>query len=470
MEPVGISILTNSNRRNWLEKCINAFLSNCYYRPLIIGIFNNGSTDDTAEWLRHNLPEVYGVTWRVNNSDKDRGCAWGTNNSIKMVDDCDLQIHLESDFIHLPNIVDKMWLHRAVEHMGKCDYLYLRRMRNEGEAAMHWWDQWMSKITEEDGEYLRCQGFWWSNNPSLFRTQKLKDGSILPLNENLDGGKGTPGWSQPELQAGSPSNAYLHKWGMFVHEVEDGESFNQKGCGLGEHGCKYGFWKDGQDNWCLACNRSKDYKDMPAHRDRMNRGVTEKEFTAVSIFMNQNTLDFNLATSLRGLKCEHIFTEGREGMPVANIYNQIIDSVSTDIIAFMHPDIEFSSDGVANALKCIGESDIGAVGFVGADSNRREVWAGEISEPRDVESVDSCVLFIDRKKGFRFDDKVFDELHLYVEDFCCQVKNKGLRCVVVNADNFKHHSETFSKQGSCWGNYPKYRQRLSDKWGEVITT
>jgi glycosyltransferase involved in cell wall biosynthesis len=275
---VGISILTNGSRRAYLERCIKSLLENCYYRPLVIGIFNNGSTDDTAEWLRHNLPEAHGITWRVYNSDKDRGCAWGTNNSIKMVDDCELQIHLESDFEHLPlsaTGVDKMWLHRAVKHMDKCDYLYLRRMRDEKEAAMHWWDQWMPQITEQDGEMLKCQGFWWSNNPSLFRLEALKDAGILPLQENLDGNKGTPAWSQPELQAGRPPNAYIHRWGMFVHEVEEGEDFSHQGCGSfskHNHTCKYGFWKHNNDRWCSMCDQSKDYKDMVEHRKRVQNG------------------------------------------------------------------------------------------------------------------------------------------------------------------------------------------------------
>jgi hypothetical protein len=37
--------------------------------------------------------------------------------------------------------------------------------------------------------------------------QSLKDMNILPLEESLDGDKGTSGWSKPELEAGYPSNA-----------------------------------------------------------------------------------------------------------------------------------------------------------------------------------------------------------------------------------------------------------------------
>ena len=95
--PVGVSILTNGARRAALERCVGSLLANCYYRPLVIGIYSNGSTDDTIDWL-DDLPDVYGVKWRLDVSMTDRGCAYGTNRSIEGVSQCELQIHLESDF------------------------------------------------------------------------------------------------------------------------------------------------------------------------------------------------------------------------------------------------------------------------------------------------------------------------------------------------------------------------------------
>jgi hypothetical protein len=46
----------------------------------------------------------------------------------------------------------------------------------------------------------------------------IYDRGILPLNVSLDGAKGTKDWSQPELKAGAPGNAWIHQWGLFVHE------------------------------------------------------------------------------------------------------------------------------------------------------------------------------------------------------------------------------------------------------------
>ena len=295
MNPIGISILTNGKRRKYLEKCISSLLENCYYRPLIIGIFNNGSSDDTTDYLS-NLPEVYGVEWRVEESKEDKGCASGTNRSIRMVADCELQIHLESDFELLSpedSGCDRMWLHRAVEFMSRetCDYIYLRRMRNHEESAMHWWSQWMPRVTKRIDEYMECPPFWWSNNPVLFRTQALYDSKTLPLDTSIDGAKGTAGWSQPELNTASPPNTWLHKWGLFIHERREDEDFSDRnGCGkygpFGTSGCKYGFWYGGDgNNFCRRCDHTKDFTDMWNH-ERRKRAVKPRE-KVVAFHSNQ---------------------------------------------------------------------------------------------------------------------------------------------------------------------------------------
>lgn len=275
MKPVGISILTNGRRRDRLERCVNSLLCNCYFRPLTIGVMNNGSLDDTSDWMQ-NLPSIYGVEWRAHSSDVDRGCAWGTNKSIELVEDCEFQLHLESDFEHLEGDesgVDKMWLHRAIGLLqsGECDYLYLRRMRDHNEAAMHWWAQWMPQITEERGEFLSCPSFWWSNNPAVFRTQALFDCGTLPLDEGADGPKGSNAWSVPELGTKKPSKPWIHRWGVFVHERQ-AEKFDDKCCGVsgpyGYSGCKYGFLVAPGDAWCAHCDPSESFSDMVKHQQR----------------------------------------------------------------------------------------------------------------------------------------------------------------------------------------------------------
>ncbi len=281
---VAVSILTNGTRRPYLQRCVESLLHHCVYRPLLIGIHDNGSRDDTFDWLTA-LPEVHGVEWRVSHARIDMGCAIGTNMSIALVEDCELQLHLESDFELLSPEESGFrddWMFRAVElfRSGECDYLYLRRMRNEAEARMHWWSQWMPKIDMEKSEFLRCPGFWWSNNPSLFRLEAMMRDHVLPLDESKDGPKGTAGWSQPEMQAARPSKTWLHKWGLFIHDRQPGEVLSGAGCGRhGPYGvstCKYGYWKDGLDGWCQACDPDKGPRDMQEHDARARAGVSVK--------------------------------------------------------------------------------------------------------------------------------------------------------------------------------------------------
>ena len=214
--PIGISILTNGNRCTSLKSCIDRLLAFCYYRPLIIGILDNGSTDDTWSFISEKLKDTYGVQYIIQRSEVDMGCAWGTNASCELVRHCEYSIHLESDFDHLSpdeSGEDRLWLRRSVEFMQDVDghFMYLRRMTGETEMIVHWWSQWMNQIAEQRGLYLSCPNFWWSNNPALCNNQALYANGTLPLNVRLDGNKGTSGWSQPELKAKAPGRAWIHK-------------------------------------------------------------------------------------------------------------------------------------------------------------------------------------------------------------------------------------------------------------------
>lgn len=479
---VGISILTNSDRRSWLQECINAFLVNCHYRPLVFGIHNNGSHDDTRHWLESHLPEAYGVEWRIHHSDKDNGCAVGTNESINLVADCEYQIHLESDFIHMPESetgVDKYWLHRAIAYMQThpCDYLYLRRMEGEFDIMQHWWAQWMPKV-QQTGEFMPCPGFWWSNNPTLFRTKALMESGTLPLNEALDGVKGQPGWSQPELQAAKPPNAHIHQWGMFAHERKLPYK-GYPGCGrfqqYGITSCKYGFYKDGKDKFCQACDLSKGIEDMPAHEARYKNGETmlRDDIALGTIVVNDETLEKHLQPCLTNHLNDAMIIDAEPGVPISLVYNKLIEEAHGRFLILCHPDVEFSPDVFGHIRQELSKPEVGVVGLVGVGDDNKQVWAQSQTEPIKVSSLDGCFIAIDRNKGLRFDEQTFDGLHCYAEDLCYQARGQGLKVKVVPAQHFVHASETFSKEGSCWGDYWKYRGRLTEKWQDkmkVVTT
>ena len=259
-----------------LKETLDRFLSYCYYRPLVIGIFNNGSTDDTKQWLYQLQASdpPYGVTYKIEQSDVDLGCAEGTNRACGLVRACEFAIHLESDFYPLSNEQsgeDKLWLRRAIEFMQTvdCNYLYLRRMVGEWEMMAHYWSQWMPRITEQRGKYLNCPDFWWSNNPAIRRNEALYKNGTLPLDVTKDGPKGTPAWSQPELTTKAPGRTWIHQWGLFIHDRElHGDIFDRLTCKKIGKQCKYGFFKDGskEDPFCELCaNTEGGYREMPEH-------------------------------------------------------------------------------------------------------------------------------------------------------------------------------------------------------------
>jgi len=488
---VGISILTNGSRRKYLARCIESFLENCHYRPLRISILDNGSTDDTFSWLRKiRFNHPYGIDYRICRNDTDAGCAQGTNQSIDLVDaglmpPCEYQIHLESDFIHMPEEqtgIDKFWLHRAVEYMdkGNCDYLYLRRMESEQDIFQHWWSQWMPKLQVDGEEYFRCDGFWWSNNPALFRTQALKDNGTLPLNTALDGKKGEAGWSQPELRAKRPPNACIHRWGMFAHEAMVPRHLSQQGCGkftaIGSTTCKYGFYKDGSEQFCRLCDLRKGVEDMPAHEARLRKAMASSndKLSLGTIVLNEEVLDRHLRPSFdNDALCDIMIIDAQKGVPVSVIYNRLIEEAKGRYLILCHPDVEFSGEVYQHIKEQLSQSDVGVVGLVGVDDNAKQVWGTGLKRPRKVASLDGCFIAIDREKGLVFDEATFDGLHCYAEDLCYSARDRGLKVVVVPAKKFIHASDTLNKEGACWGNYWHYRNRLQEKWQskmKVVTT
>lgn len=273
---IGVSILTNGSRLGYLKRCISSLVENCYYRPLRISILNNGSTDGTSKWI-NSLRDSYGIEYRVTDLENDIGCAAGTNAACESVKS-EFTLHLESDFELLSpdrSGEDRLWLRRAVEMMqkNKADFLYLRRMVDEKEMMMHWWAQWMPRIIGEEGNYLHCPSFWWSNNPHLHRTEAMYSRGTLPLNAGIDGQKGTANWSQPELQTRQPGDAWIHKWGLFVHELPTHDLSHGKICTKLGKKCKYGFFRDGGGGFCQLCDPKLGYNDMAAHAERFTNGA-----------------------------------------------------------------------------------------------------------------------------------------------------------------------------------------------------
>ena len=88
----------------------------------------------------------------------------------------------------------------------------------------------------------------------------------------------------------------------------------------------------------------------------------------------------------------------------------------------------------------------------------------------EVVTLDSCGILINREHNLNFDDITFDNFHFYVEDYCCQTLEKGLKIYTFLENGMHHHSATMKKQGCNWGKCREYKEQLCKKWGRNIPT
>lgn len=275
---IGIAVLTNGNRRKFLEQNIKAFIDNTSYRPLHFGIFNNGSTDDTKQWLDNHLPQHDQITFEVINSTTDVGCSKGVNIANNMVRHFMYSIFLESDWLCLTHVetgCSKDWLHECVAFLntGKADYIFLRKFPNDKQAAYHGWHHYFSNAVEDDSNknFLKLR-FVYSNNPHIRNTQALYEQRVLPLVEYTTDKKGYNTWGRAEDKAKHPNNYYTYKRGLFVHEtIKSNANIQPIGCNecgnFGYSGCKYGF-TELRPGWCETCDKNKTYADWNQHNER----------------------------------------------------------------------------------------------------------------------------------------------------------------------------------------------------------
>ena len=99
-------------------------------------------------------------------------------------------------------------------------------------------------------------------------------------------------------------------------------------------------------------------------------------------------------------------------------------------------------------------------------------------------------MVINKEHTLLFDVELFDEYHMYVEDYCTQVRlNLGLNIYTIlnnwiwikneeeffqnnlNPYNwFIHHSHSVRSKGAMWGKWKYYKNILNDKWKQKIIT
>jgi hypothetical protein len=202
------------------------------------------------------------------------------------------------------------------------------------------------------------------------------------------------------------------------------------------------------------------------------------KFTLGYIDHNKDVFDKYLGKSLFELKGDfEVIKTSDKNKPSFN-YNEIIKKSSNRHVILSHQDISFSENLLEKIETTINKNpNFGVLGLVGVDEFRNYKWSSP-DEQFKVQTLDCCFIVIDKENEVFFDEKTFDDYHLYVEDFCLSTKQKTDKSsyTILISKSTKdlsylcHHSYTLKALGSRWGKYNEYKSRLLKKWGEVKTT
>lgn len=221
--------------------------------------------------------------------------------------------------------------------------------------------------------------------------------------------------------------------------------------------------------------------------------MKNNRYTIGYIEHNMDVYNKCLGKSLSMLKGDYdIISTSDKKFPSEN-YNDIIEKSKNDLIILCHGDVSFSPNLLINIDKTIDVlnqnnikfSSLGIVGRIFGIEQYAVNWSST-KELYRYETLDCCFIVIDKSQNIKFDEKTFDEYHLYVEDYCIQAQEQtGLGCYSIlmdgaeskiappnikDLDYIMHHSVTNNRLGVCWGNYPKYKQKIFDKYNRQIKT
>lgn len=195
---------------------------------------------------------------------------------------------------------------------------------------------------------------------------------------------------------------------------------------------------------------------------------------------NQDVFKEKLGLSLKTLEGEFktIFTSDKD-CPAKN-YNKLLSECNTKYLILTHQDITFSKNLLENIDKTIEklQGEFGALCLVGVNNNNDYLWSN-LNEIYTVETSDCCFLVINMENDIKFDEVVFNDFHLYVEDYCAQLgeQNKKIYTILTSSNNdinensyIQHHSVTVSQRGFAWGEYMNYKHIFNQKWPGIKTT
>lgn len=157
----------------------------------------------------------------------------------------------------------------------------------------------------------------------------------------------------------------------------------------------------------------------------------------------------------------------------AENYNWIVENSTTPYVILTHQDVSFSPNILEDIERTIQTyPDFGAIGMVGVDKKGNYKWS-KTPDIYEVDTLDCCFIVINRDSPIRFNQEVFHEYHLYVEDYCGQQRNLGRKIYTIGmspGSTMDHHGATWNKLGPAWGKYRYFRAIFNRMYPGLKTT
>lgn len=201
---------------------------------------------------------------------------------------------------------------------------------------------------------------------------------------------------------------------------------------------------------------------------RLSLGILKNDISVYEEFVGKSLSSLTDNTGFELLLEEQAFKP-------AQAYNLMIEKASSKYILFIHADVTFLPDITTKIAKSItAKPDFGAMGLAGKLHGVRLGTGSVRSNSKTqikLETLNSCCILINKEHNIKFDDATFDDLHMYVEDYCLQISSKGYEVYTLLLDDgvdMTHHSYTRKILGHHWGKYKEYRNKLDLKWKKVV--
>lgn len=206
--------------------------------------------------------------------------------------------------------------------------------------------------------------------------------------------------------------------------------------------------------------------------DRYKRSFTFKFTIGLRPTAQAESFQKYLKPSLEELAGDFNIISVIDKRPAAS-YNEMLRWCKTPYLILMHEDVVFTSELLSSIEQTIAlHPDFGAIGLVGPGLDGINKWSNEEGS-YEVETLDSCLMVVRKDSPILFNAEIFDDLHLYAEDYCAQQRAAGGKIwtiKLVPGSKIDHASATWNELGSCWGEYPKYREIFGRMWPGVKTT